>query len=101
MIIAILGWLGTICFAISGVPQAWQCTIQRHARGVNPFTLSLWMAGEVFYTIAVLAEFGWVGWLLINYIVNILVISVIIFWKVRGNAKENQTGETHPEESGV
>jgi hypothetical protein len=72
------------------------------------------MAGEVFYTIAVLAEFGWVGWLLINYLVNIAVISVIIFWKVKGNeikageikagenkAEEIKAEETSPEEGSV
>lgn len=40
---------------------------------------------EVCYIAAVLLEFGWVWWMLTNYGVNLAVISVIIYYKVRGH----------------
>ncbi len=85
MITAVLGWIGSICFAAAGVPQAWQCYKQSHARGINRWMLALWMSGEVCYIAAVLLEFGWVWWMLTNYGVNLFVISVIIYYKVRGH----------------
>jgi hypothetical protein len=82
---AALGCIGSICFAACGIPQAWQCHRQGHARGVNEWFLALWLLGEVCYIVAVLLEFGWVWWMLTNYTINLLVICVIIYYKVRGH----------------
>ena len=81
--ITLLGWIGSLCFAAAGIPQGCQCIRQGHANGVSLLMLILWLIGEVCYVVAVLAEFGWVWWLLANYLTNLVVISVILAYKVR------------------
>lgn len=80
MVALVLGWIGSICFALAGMPQAWRCYCQGHSRGLSPLFLGLWFTGEVCYVAAVLLQFGWVGWMLTNYIVNILCILIMGFY---------------------
>lgn len=86
MITEILGWIGSACFAACGIPQAWQCYRQGHACGVNDLFLTLWMLGEITYAAAVWMQFGWVWWMMANYLVNFVVISVIIGYRVHDHA---------------
>lgn len=53
------------------------CVKQGHARGLSTTFLSLWLIGELCYVAAVLMEFGWVAWMLMNYILNIVCVSVM------------------------
>jgi uncharacterized protein with PQ loop repeat len=77
----IIGWIGSICLAFSGAPQAYKCYCQGHARGLSLPTLSLWFIGEVCYVVATIDEFGMVAWLLFNYILNLICISVMLrYW---------------------
>ena len=75
-----IGWTGSIAFAICGIPQAWECYKNGSARGINPFFIILWLIGEVCYVASVLMKFGWVNWMMFNYIVNIFSITVIIYY---------------------
>ncbi len=79
----IIGWIGSVAFALCGVPQAWECYKNGTARGINPLFVALWLVGEVCYVISVLLKFGWVNWMMFNYGANIVSISVIIFYLVR------------------
>jgi len=79
----ILGWVGSICFGLAGVPQALQCYRQGHSRGLSLLFLGLWLTGEVCYIAAVLLQFGWVGWMMFNYVLNILCILVMGFYYFR------------------
>jgi len=81
MIATTIGWLGSICFAACGIPQAIRCARQGHADGLSPWFLAFWLLGEVCYVAAVLMEFGWVGWMMVNYIVNLICLFVI--WRYR------------------
>ncbi len=47
----IIGWLGSILFAICAVPQAVQSYKQKHSHGISKAFLALWLFGEVFTTI--------------------------------------------------
>ena len=76
----IIGWIGSVCLAFSGMPQAYKCWRQGHARGLSFPTLSLWFIGEVCYVIATIGEFGMVAWLLFNYILNLVCISVMLWY---------------------
>ena len=75
-----IGWIGSIAFAICGIPQAWDCYKNRTARGINPLFVALWLVGEVCYVASVLMKFGWVNWMMFNYMANIFSIIVIIYY---------------------
>jgi len=75
-----IGWIGSIAFAICGIPQAWECYKNRSATGINPFFIILWLIGEICYVLSVLIKFGWVNWMMFNYISNIISITVIIYY---------------------
>ena len=75
-----IGWIGSIAFAICGIPQAWDCYKNRTARGINPLFVGLWLVGEICYVASVLMKFGWVNWMMFNYMANIFSISVIIYY---------------------
>lgn len=85
----IIGWIGSVAFAVCGVPQAWQCVRDRTARGINPLFLALWLVGEVCYVASVLLKFGWVGWMMFNYCMNIASVFVIGFFLVRDRLRRD------------
>jgi uncharacterized protein with PQ loop repeat len=83
MISDIIGWIGSIAFAICGLPQAWDCFKHKTAKGISPVFIGLWLVGEVCYIASILMKFGWVNWLMFNYIVNLVSIAVISYYVVR------------------
>ena len=85
----LIGWMGSICFAFCGAPQAIKCIQQKHAKGVSGLFLSLWLMGEVCYIIAVLTEFGFVIWMMFNYLLNLIWISVIFYYWRKNATKQN------------
>ena len=78
-----LGWIGSVAFALCGLPQAWECYKNGSAKGISPFFIALWFVGEVCYVISVLMKFGWVSWMMFNYIANIFSITVIVFYLLK------------------
>lgn len=76
----ILGWLGSICFALSAFPQALLAFRQGHSNGVASSMLALWLVGEVCTLIYVLPK-GDLP-LLFNYLTNLSLLLVIIRYKV-------------------
>lgn len=79
-IVMILGWLGSICLAISGIPQAWMSYREKHSHGMSWAFLLLWAFGEIFALAYVYDKLDLP--LLLNYSVNILILSVILFYKI-------------------
>lgn len=84
-----LGWVGSIAFAVCGLPLVISCVRQGHARDVNNAFLILWSIGEVCYIIQVIADFGFVMWLLFNYLMNAAFIVVILYFKVKDHGNRN------------
>jgi uncharacterized protein with PQ loop repeat len=83
MLTDIIGWIGALCIGACGIPQATQCVRQGHAEGLSLCFLLLWLSGEVGLMTASILEFGWVWWLMVNYILNILCLMIIFryrFW---------------------
>lgn len=83
MIATIFGWIGALCVGVCGIPQVIQCIRQGHAEGLSLWFLILWLIGEVGLMAASLLEFGWVGWLMVNYLLNLTCLTVIFryrFW---------------------
>lgn len=76
----IIGWIGSICFAISAAPQALKSIQDGHSEGIAGGMLALWFVGEVCSLVYV--------WpkkhvpLLANYILNFIFLCVIIWYKV-------------------
>lgn len=79
----LIGWVGSVAFAVCGIPQAWECVKNRSAKGISPLFVGLWLIGEVCYVISVFMKFGWVHWMMFNYITNIVSIAVIVYYLVR------------------
>lgn len=77
----ILGWLGSICLAICGIPQAWMSYKEKHSEGISWAFLLLWAFGELFALAYVYDKLDLP--LLLNYSVNILILAVILYFKVR------------------
>lgn len=76
----ILGWLGSICLAICGIPQAWQSIKDRNSNGVSWSFVLLWAFGEMFALAYVYKKLDLP--LLLNYATNILTLGIIIYFKM-------------------
>ncbi len=76
----VVGWIGSILFAICGAPQALKSIREGHSRGLSPAFLGFWFTGEVCYLYSTVAKFGLVSWLVFNYLGNILFVAVIIYF---------------------
>lgn len=76
----ILGWLGSICLAICGIPQAWQSFKDKHSHGISWGFVLLWAFGEIFALAYVYDKLDLP--LLLNYATNILILAVILYFKI-------------------
>jgi uncharacterized protein with PQ loop repeat len=81
MISDVIGWSGSIAFAVCGLPQAWDCFRNKTAKGISPVFVGLWLLGC--YIASVLMKFGWVSWMMFNYTINLVSIAVIGYYLVR------------------
>jgi uncharacterized protein with PQ loop repeat len=83
----ILGWLGSICLAICGIPQAWQSYKEKHSGGISWGFILLWTFGEIFALAYVYDKLDLP--LLLNYATNILILAVILYYKIKPGADYN------------
>ena len=87
-IFQICGWLGSICLAICGLPQAWQSYKDKHSDGISWGFLLLWAFGEIFALAYVYDKLDLP--LLLNYATNIFILAVIIYYKVKPGKIESE-----------
>ena len=80
-LIEILGWLGSICLAICGLPQAWMSYKEKHSHGISWGFLLLWSFGECFALAYVANKLD--APLLLNYAANIGIVGVILYYKIK------------------
>ena len=79
--IVIIGILGAICLGACGLPQVIMSYRQKHSRGIAHGFLAMWTAGEVLYLIyGLITGADWV--LVVNYVINLLLLTIIIYYKV-------------------
>ena len=71
-----LGWIGSVLLAICGAPEAYSA-IKKGKTGLGWPFLAMWYLGEIFVFVPVLLEID-APYLLLNYGLNILFITVII-----------------------
>ncbi len=82
-----IGWVGSIAFAVCGVPQAWDCLRTKTAKGISPGFIALWFLGEICYVASILMKYGWVNWMMFNYISNIVSIVIIGYFAIQDSVK--------------
>lgn len=75
-----IGWMGSMLFALCGLPQAIQSYKQKHSDGLTWMFLLMWFFGEVFTFAYVLPKMDYP--LLANYVVNFAFLIVIMFYKL-------------------
>ena len=75
-----IGWIGSILFAICGLPQAIQCARDGHSRGLNWFFLLAWLGGEILTIAYVWPKMDYP--LLANYFANLGFLLVMLRYKL-------------------
>lgn len=78
----LFGWLGCLCFAMCGIPQAWKSYKDGNSFGLTHAFIAMWLGGEVFYIGGTLLKFGWVDWIMWNCMINTVAILVIGYYKI-------------------
>jgi len=77
--ITFCGYVGALMLALCAVPQAWLSISQGHSNGLSWAFLSLWGGGELLTLAYVWPKKHWP--LIINYVLNIGLIGVMIWYK--------------------
>lgn len=77
----IIGYIGSLCFAICGLPQAIKSWKDGNSEGLTVSFLVLWLLGEVF-TIWYVLDTNKEIPLLMNYSFNILLLLIIGKYKI-------------------
>lgn len=80
MLHELLGWVGSILFALCALPQALQSYRQGHSEGLSWAFLAMWGGGEV-ATLLYVLEKGNLLPLLFNYGLNLVFLAVIIWYR--------------------
>lgn len=75
-----IGWIGSFLFAACGLPQAWECWKNGHARGLAWGFLGMWLGGEILTLIYILPKLDWP--LVFNYTVNLAFLGVMLRYKL-------------------
>jgi len=75
-----IGYIGAICLAVCGAPQAYKSYKDKHSDGISTGFLVLWTVGEVLTFLYILPKMDIP--LLLNYVSNILFLSVIWRYKI-------------------
>lgn len=76
----LVGWVGSIAFALCGLPQAVQSYKDKHSDGITWGFISLWFIGELCTLVYVMPKGHWP--LIFNYLGNILFAGTIIYFKM-------------------
>ena len=80
-----IGWLGSICLALCGFPQAWMSIKNGNSDGVSPWLLWLWGGGEILTLLYVIGKLD--APLIFNYACNLISVGIIAFYKLKPTGK--------------
>lgn len=83
-----IGWIGSILLAFCGLPQAIECFKKGNAKGINWQFLMMWLSGELFTIVYVFPKNDWP--LMFNYSINVICISVIVWFKMRPRPESDE-----------
>lgn len=82
------GWIGCFLLAICALPQTLKSIKDRHSHGMSWGSILLWLFGEAFglVYVASLASLP----LIFNYGLNVILLTIILWYKVFPKYKENE-----------
>jgi len=78
----LIGYIGGILLACCAIPEVYIAWKNKKSDLSWTFLL-MWLSGEILILIPVLFEIR-VGFLLLNYVTNVTLISVICYYKFKG-----------------
>lgn len=78
-IIEIMGWAGALMLGICALPQAISSYRNKDSSGISLSFLMLWLGGEVLTLLYIVSTSMQLP-LVVNYLFNILCLSVILFY---------------------
>jgi uncharacterized protein with PQ loop repeat len=78
-VVEVIGWIGALFLAVCAAPQAYKSYVEKKTEGVSITFLSLWYLGEVLTLIYICFTSVQIP-LVINYVFNILCLTVIIYY---------------------
>lgn len=90
----ILGWIGSIAFAVCAAPQAYDSWKKGNSRGITWGFFILWSVGEVFTLLYILPT-GKLP-LIVNYLVNLMFLIVIGYYKVYPRKRSYKKSSARP-----
>jgi uncharacterized protein with PQ loop repeat len=76
-VFAIIGIIGAICFAISGLPQAIKSLKEGHSKGIATATVWLWLIGEAATLAYTYHRYPEDYILILNYLSNVVQIQIL------------------------
>jgi uncharacterized protein with PQ loop repeat len=79
--VILIGTLGSIAFALSGLPQAIKSIHDGHSKGISHGMLWLWLFGEVCMIFYSLYFYTYDFILISNYFINFVNVAVITKYK--------------------
>lgn len=80
LLLEIIGWIGAMCLAMCGVPQALITLRDKNSEGNSWGMLLLWGFGEILAFFYVMDQLDLA--LALNYGVNILVVGIMLWYKM-------------------
>lgn len=81
----LIGYIGSILLAFCAIPQAVSSYKNKSSEGITWGLLLMWLAGEILTLIYVIPKMDWP--LLFNYTTNIILISIIVYYKIKPGDK--------------
>lgn len=89
----ILGWIGSIAFAVCAIPQVYDSWKKGHSRGITWGFYVLWVVGEIF-TFLYVIPMGKMP-MILNYGLNLIFLGIIGYYKAfpRKRARASKTAQ--------
>jgi uncharacterized protein with PQ loop repeat len=85
-VIQTAGWVYSLAFALSGLPQMFKSIREGHSRGVADGTMLLWMMGELGGLIYGIGLMQWP--IIFNCLLNTIFVGIIVMYRLFPRVKE-------------
>jgi len=80
-----IGWIGSSLFSLCALPQTITVWRNKHGHGLSWAFLLMWLLGEILCLIYTSLQQIVPVPLVVNYIVNLAMLIVIIYYKIHGH----------------
>lgn len=74
------GWIYSLAFALSAIPQALKSIKEKNSKGVADGTLLLWIVGEIAGTVYGLSLLQWP--IIFNCALNTIFVGIIVWYRL-------------------